>query len=80
VGSCATTPCDVFAPIGCYVCHRFEAFAEGPHDIILADLEDKKKNRLEMGLGPDSIRRDDYLIDAINTVIEKANDILKKNH
>lgn len=74
VGSCSSNPCNVFAPVGCYICSRFQAFRDGPHVVVLNYLQKKKDSRISMGLSPDSIARDDHLIFAVEKVIKNIED------
>ena len=69
VGACADHPCDVLAPFGCYVCPRFEAFVDGPHERVEHVLVARRMRAIDMGLPPESVSRDDYLISAVRNVI-----------
>ena len=69
LGGCATKPCGALAPDGCYVCPRFRPFEDGPHDQVLRAMEAKRRDRVEMNLPPETIRRDDELISAVKRVI-----------
>jgi hypothetical protein len=73
VGSCATDPCDVFAPVGCYTCPRFEAFTDGAHGTVLNFLTKRKARAQQIGLSAESISRDDASISAVQQVIEAVN-------
>jgi hypothetical protein len=70
VGSCATDPCDVFAPVGCYTCPRFEAFTDGAHGTVLSFLTKQKERARQMGLSAEAISRDDASISAVQQVID----------
>jgi len=69
VGSCSTKPCNVLTPFGCYICPRFEAFKDGAHQAVLDSLLSKKKKLIKLKLPLEAITRDDYLIDAVSSVI-----------
>lgn len=69
LGSCATVPCNVFAPIGCYDCSRFEAFVDGEHEAVLNFLKEKRSTAEKMGLPADAVSRDDHLINAVQSVL-----------
>lgn len=69
VGACASVPCGVLAPVGCYVCPRFEAFEDGPHDLVLNSLEEDRSRAEQSGLPIETIMRDDNLIAAVRQVI-----------
>lgn len=71
LGDCAETPCGVFAPVGCYVCPRFEAFTDGDHSSVLQLLERKVVAAKRLNLSDESIERDAHLISAVKFVIEK---------
>ncbi len=70
VGSCSATPCDVFAPIGCYACPRFEAFRDGPHQSVLRLLNQRAEAAERLDLPLDSKERDSHLIAAVEMVID----------
>ena len=69
VGSCSTKPCNVLTPFGCYICPRFEAFKDGAHQAVLDSLLSKKNKLIKLKLPLEAITRDDYLIDAVSSVI-----------
>lgn len=69
VGSCGGNPCDVFAPVGCYTCPRFEAFTDGAHSTVLNFLIQRKTLAQQMNLSADAVGRDDILIAAVRQVI-----------
>jgi hypothetical protein len=69
LGGCGANPCGVLAPYGCYVCPRFNAFEDGPHEAVLQEMEVKRKAKVDMGLPPETISRDDAMISAARKVI-----------
>lgn len=71
VGSCSTNPCNVLTPIGCYVCPRFEAFDDGPHELVLETLMARKNHAVKMRLPVESIARDNNLILAVQAVVNE---------
>lgn len=71
LGDCAGDPCDVFAPIGCYVCPRFEAFTDGAHSSILKFLERRTASAQKLNLSAESTKRDAHLIAAVKFVISE---------
>jgi integrase len=39
MGSCATSdPCNLFAPVACYTCRKFQPWVDGPHEAVLDRL------------------------------------------
>lgn len=78
VGSCATNPCDVFAPVGCYTCPRFEAFTDGAHTTVLNFLTERKARAQRMNLSADAIARDDISMAAVQQVIDAILDENKR--
>jgi len=78
IGACAETPCEAFAPVACYTCPRFEAFADGAHKEVLELLLRRQALTAKMGLSGESIIRDAYLISAIKFVIHEISGV-KKN-
>lgn len=69
VGRCSSSPCGVLAPFGCYVCPRFVAFKDGPHEQVLAELQQRKNDAISMGLPRETVERDDNLIAAVSFVV-----------
>lgn len=69
VGGCGDEPCGVLAPIGCYVCPRFKAFVDGPHQQVLARMENARERKIQMRLPAETIQRDDNIISAVKQVI-----------
>lgn len=74
LGACSTNPCDVFAPVGCYVCPRFEAFTDGPHDTVLDFLLYKRRTAERVGVSNEALKRDEHLITAVQQVIFRINE------
>ena len=70
-GSCSAQPCGAMATLACYVCPRFEAFRDGPHGLVLTGLLKRKKRAIEKGLPPETIKRDDRIINSVQRVIWK---------
>lgn len=75
LGSCAAVPCNVFAPIGCYDCSRFEAFVDGEHEAVLNFLKEKRSTAEKMGLPADAVSRDDHLIKAVQSVLAQIKNL-----
>lgn len=69
LGSCSHLPCNVLAPYGCYICSRFEAFEDGPHEVVEADLVARRQCALDMDLPRESVSRDDHILAAVRQVI-----------
>jgi integrase len=69
LGGCGDEPCGVLAPIGCYVCPRFKAFIDGPHEQVLARMEKARERKVLMLLPVETIQRDDNIISAVKQVI-----------
>ncbi|MGJ7566431.1 tyrosine-type recombinase/integrase [Variovorax sp. GB1R11] len=69
VGGCGAEPCGVLAPIGCYICPRFKAFLDGPHQQVLARMENAREKKIQMRLPAETIQRDDNIISAVKQVI-----------
>ncbi|MGJ9420566.1 hypothetical protein ACHAC9_22840 [Massilia sp. CMS3.1] len=71
LGSCGDDPCDVFAPIGCYDCARFEAFRDGPHHVVLNFLQNRKNVAIKMRLPAASVSRDDHVISIVEGLMAR---------
>ena len=78
VGSCSGTPCGVLAPIGCYACPRFQAFLDGPHDVVLESLLVARRRAEDMGLPVETVAREDHIISAVEQVLRHIAKIKKK--
>ena len=74
LGNCAGTPCNVFAPMGCYVCPRFEAFTDADHSSVLEFLEQKIAVSKKLNSSTDTVVRDAHLIAAVKSVITQINE------
>lgn len=61
-GSCAAEPCGAMATLACYVCPRFEAFRDGPHELILSGLLNRKQRAIDKDLPVETVKRDDRII------------------
>jgi len=70
LGSCSDLPCNVFAPFGCYVCRKFEAFEDGPHELVEAELVRRRQRSIDMDLPQETINRDGYMLSAVRQVIK----------
>jgi integrase len=69
VGSCGTTyDCHFNAPIACYTCRNFEAWADAPHQILLDHLLSERE-RLWKTSGQRIASQNDNVIFAIQAVI-----------
>lgn len=67
--------CGAVVPVACYVCPYFTAFADGPHEEVLAYLLAQKQQ--EVGVGGDSTvaSATEEAIQAIRIVIQKCEDL-----
>lgn len=70
LGGCGDELCGVLAPDGCYICPRFKAFVDGPHDQVLAKMEKARERKVLMLLPVETIQRDDNIISAVKQVME----------
>jgi hypothetical protein len=69
VGSCSVEPCDVLACFGCYGCHRFEAFVDGPHERVEAILVAEQTRAMLAGMPQETIHLRDRMLAQVRHVI-----------
>jgi hypothetical protein len=71
--------CGAVIPVQCYVCPYFTAFADGPHEDVLAYLLAEKQNELELGGDETVAGSTDEAILAVKAVIRKSKEILYRS-
>lgn len=72
VGSCGTTyDCHFNAPIACYTCRNFEAWADAPHQSLLDHILSERE-RLWKTSGQRIASQNDHVIIAIQAVISEC--------
>lgn len=69
VGACGADPCGVLACLGCYVCHKFKAFRDGPHDRVEAAVLARREKAREAGTSPEAIEMNGRILAGIRHVI-----------
>jgi integrase len=70
VGTCgAHSFCNITAPLACYTCVKFQAWMDGPHDLVLDSLLQAREGRASMGLSAKMVAIEDQLIAAVANVI-----------
>lgn len=53
IGVCgANFLCNLYPPLSCYICPKFQAWTDGPHEQLLLDLEVYVKQLIEQSGGP----------------------------
>lgn len=63
IGTCGHTSfCNVVAPYACYTCPKFQAWLDGPHELVLDKLIESRAEREQMGLDPRFVSVEDQLI------------------
>lgn len=70
VGACGAEPCDVLACFGCYGCHRFEAFVDGPHERVEAILVSEQERAKAAGMPQETIYLRDRTLAQVRHVIQ----------
>lgn len=76
VGTCGSFSfCNITAPYACYTCVKFQAWMDGPHDDVLAQLIFAREERQLQGLDPKIVGIEDQLIVAVAGVIKRIEDI-----
>lgn len=72
VGTCGSFSfCNITAPYACYTCVKFQAWMDGPHEDVLAQLIFAREERSLQGLDPKIIGIEDQLIGAVAGVISR---------
>ena len=76
IGTCGHTSLrNVVAPYGCYVCPKFQAWMDGPHDLVLDALVESRQRREDLGLNPHIIGVEDELIAHVANVITRIGEM-----
>jgi len=74
VGNCGSYGfCGAMAPIACYTCRHFQPWVDGPHEIILDELIDKRDQVLRNTQDIKVASSNDRLILAVAQVIRRCN-------
>lgn len=72
IGTCGHTSfCNVVAPYACYTCPKFQAWMDGPHELVLDKLIESRTAREQMGLDPRFVGVEDQLIVHVADVIKR---------
>ena len=72
IGTCGHTSfCNVVAPYACYTCPKFQAWIDGPHELVLDKLIESRTSREQMGLDPRFVGVEDQLIVHVAEVIKR---------
>ena len=76
IGTCGHTSfCNVVAPFACYTCPKFQAWMDGPHELVLDKLIESRAQREQMGLDPRFVGVEDQLIIHVAEVIKRIAEI-----
>jgi hypothetical protein len=76
IGTCGSHSfCGVNAPLACYTCHRFQAWMDAPHDLVLNSLLEARDRRRSQGLSAKMVAIEDELIAAVANVIVRIADM-----
>lgn len=69
VGSCGSTPCEALFCLGCYGCRKFEAFSDGPHEIVEAMLVEEQERAVKAGMPAETVKLRAGILAAVRKVI-----------
>jgi hypothetical protein len=69
VGTCGSGPCDLFAPISCYTCAKFQPWKDGPHKEVLDWLCEERARKERDGLDKQVVGIHDATILAVAEVV-----------
>lgn len=70
VGACSREPCEVLACLACYGCPRFEAFEDGPHELVEAMLLNEQVRAKAAGLSERAVHLRSNILAAVRAVIK----------
>uniref|UniRef100_A5WEI3 Phage integrase family protein n=1 Tax=Psychrobacter sp. (strain PRwf-1) TaxID=349106 RepID=A5WEI3_PSYWF len=71
VGTCGTHSfCAALSPIACYTCHHFQPWLDGPHEAVLNNLIEQRKNVLQKTNDLTIASVNDRVIFAVSEVIK----------
>lgn len=72
VGTCGSMSfCGLYAPVACYMCVRFQAWMDGPHEEVLQRLLADRRQRQEDGLDQRMVAIHDTTIAAVADVVDR---------
>lgn len=70
IGTCGHTSfCNINAPYACYLCPKFQAWMDGPHEQVLDALIEGRAKREQLGLDPKIVALEDELITQVASVL-----------
>jgi hypothetical protein len=76
VGSCSDGDCQAIAanaaPVACYTCRKFRAWADAPHTALLEALEERRRSLLDAG--------HDEVAETLTPTIAALHDLLEALH
>ena len=79
VGTCGKYGfCGAYAPVACYTCRKFQAWLDGPHEIVLEELISKREKTLEQPGDERIAFVNDRTILAVADVVRKCKEIKMK--
>lgn len=77
VGTCGEYGfCDLYAPVACYTCRKFQAWVEADHRGMLNSLVNKREDRLSVGSDIKITKIHDRTIAAVKEVIRRCDAML----
>jgi integrase len=69
VGACGATPCEALFCLACYGCSKFEAFSDGPHELVEAKLVEDQERARKAGMPMDTVNLTADLLASVRHVI-----------
>ncbi|MDB5581098.1 MAG: hypothetical protein JWR80_6274 [Bradyrhizobium sp.] len=76
VGTCGSGPCDLFAPISCYTCGKFQPWKDGPHKEVLDWLCEERARKERDGLDKQVVGIHDATILAVAEVVRRCEEAM----
>lgn len=78
IGNCGHNAlCNVAAPLACYVCPKFQPWLDGPHEMVLESLIDRRNKRQQTSSDMRMVGLEDEILVAVANVVSRI-DALKQ--
>jgi integrase len=76
IGNCGHNAlCNVAAPLACYVCPKFQPWLDGPHEMVLQSLIDRRKERKSNSSDMRMVGLEDEILVAVANVVVRIDAI-----
>lgn len=76
IGNCGHNAlCNVAAPLACYVCPKFQPWLDGPHEMVLQNLIDRREQRKSTSSDMRMVGLEDEILVAVANVVTRVDAI-----